>query len=213
MYQSPGATPSGSRSNTPDANAASALVTRSTPSAPRPRRRSHSAATAAGVNDCTPSGSGNSTKSFCVPWPLTNITCSGYVPPYPHRVIDVVVGAAVEPGDPVVAAEPRPLAADIAAGTQESRLASVHAVPAAVEVGDHLGVSQRPRRGDAVAQASAEQRPHLADEAVGEHLVRPQRQPLVEKRCVPIQSDYRGVPSRRADHRRRRCERLSGELD
>src|ERR1700737_4603175 len=198
MYQSPDATPSGSRSNTPEVNASLALVTRSTPSAPSPRRRSHSAATAAGVNDSRPSGSGNSAKSFCVPWPLTNITCSGYVPPYPHRVLDVVGGAAVETGDPMVAPEPRPLAADIAAGTQESRVASVHAVPAAIEVGDDLGVSQRPRRGDAAAQAGVEQRPHLADEAVDEHLVRPLRQPLVEKRCVPIQSYHRGVPPRRA---------------
>src|ERR1700719_2509228 len=123
MSQSPPATPSGSRSNTPAANAASALVTRSTPSAPRPRRRSHSAATVAGVNDSRPSGSGNNTKSFCVPWPLANITGSGYVAPYPQRVIDVVGGAAVEPGDPVVAAKPRPLPADIAAGNEEGPLA------------------------------------------------------------------------------------------
>src|ERR1700680_4013294 len=129
MYQSPDATPSGSRSNTPEVNASPALVTRSTPSAPSPRRRSHSAATAAGVNDSRPSGSGNSTKSFCVPWPLTNITCSEYVPPYPHRVLDVVGGAAVEPGDPVVATEPRPLAADIAAGAPKRRARGGHGAP------------------------------------------------------------------------------------
>src|SRR4029077_5363407 len=123
MYQSPAATPSGSRSNTPAAIAASAFVTRSTPSAPRPRRRSHSAVTAAGVNDSRPSGSGNSTKSFCVPWPLANITGSGYVPPYPQRALDIVGGATVEPPDAVIAAEPRPLAADIAAGAEEGRVA------------------------------------------------------------------------------------------
>src|SRR5258707_10152534 len=119
MYQSPGATPSGSRSNTPADNAASAVVTRSTPSAPRPWRRSQSAATAAGVNAKRPSRSGNNTKSFCVPWPLANITCSGYVPPYPHRALDIVGGAAVQPPDAVVAAEPGPLASDIAAGAGE----------------------------------------------------------------------------------------------
>src|SRR4029079_8152777 len=123
MYQSPGATPSGTRSNTPAANAASALVTRSTPSAPRPRRRSHSAVTAAGVNDNRPSGSGNSTKSFCVPWPLANITCSGYVAPYPQRVFDVVGSVPVQPNDAVVTAEPRALATDITAGAPERRLA------------------------------------------------------------------------------------------
>src|ERR1700754_2044126 len=134
MYQSPAATPSGSRSNTPEARAASALVTLSTPSAPNPRRRSHSAATAAGVNDSRPSGSGSSTKSFCVPWPLANITSSGYVSPYPQRVFDVAGRGAVEPRDAVVAAEPRPLAADVSAGAEEGRLPGGRSVAAAVEV-------------------------------------------------------------------------------
>src|SRR5689334_24695340 len=147
MYQSPAATPSGSRSRP----AAPAFVTRSTPSAPRPRGRSHSAATAAGVNDSRPAGSGNSTKSFSVPWPLANSTCSGYVSPYPQRVLDVIGCAAVEPGDAVVAAEPRPLAADIAAGAEERRLAGARTVAALVDVRDHLGIAQRPGRGDAVA--------------------------------------------------------------
>src|SRR4029079_9707141 len=123
MYQSPGATPSGSRSNTPAVNAASALVTRSTPSAPRPRRRTHSAVTAAGVNENRPSGSGNSTKSFCVPWPLANITRSGYVAPDPQRLLDVVGSVPDQPNDAVVTAEPRALATDITAGAEERRLA------------------------------------------------------------------------------------------
>src|SRR4029077_18853263 len=156
MYQSPPATPSGSRSKTPAANAACALITRNTPSAPKPRRRSHSAATAAVVNDSRPSGSGNSTKSFCVPWPLANITGSGYVPPYPQRALDIVGGATVEPPDAVIAAEPRPRRADIATGAEEGRVAGGRSVPAAVEVGDHLGIAQCPRRGDAVAQAMAQ---------------------------------------------------------
>src|SRR5262245_43671196 len=161
MYQSPAVTPSGSRSNTPAAIAASAFVTRSTPSAPRPRRRSHSAATVADVNDNRPSGSGNSTKSFCVPWPLANITRSGYVPPYPQRVLDVVRFLALEPGNAVVAAEPRALTTDVAAGAEKGRPASTRTVPAAVEVGDHLGVSQSAGGGDAVAQSCIQQGPHL----------------------------------------------------
>src|SRR5829696_647245 len=144
MYQSPADTPSGSRSNTPALNAASARVTRSTPSAPRPRRRSHNAATAAGVNDDRPSGSGNSTKSFWVPWPLANITSSGYVSPYPQCVLHVLGRGAVEPADAVVAAEPRALAADIAAGAEKRRLAGSRPVATLFEVGDHVGVSQRP---------------------------------------------------------------------
>src|ERR1700754_4328728 len=158
MYQSPAETPSGSRSNTPAANAAFALITRSTPSAPRPRRRSHSAATAAGVNDSRPSGSGSSTKSFCVPWPLANITFSGYVPPYPQRVVDVAERGPVEPRNAVVAAEPRPLTADVAASAEEGRLAGGRSVAAAVEVVDDLRIAQRSRRGDTFAQAGVEQR-------------------------------------------------------
>src|SRR3954470_18385535 len=209
MYQSPGCTPSGIRSRP----AAVAVVTRSTPSAPTPRRRSHSAATTAGVNGNWPSGSGSSTKSFCVPWPLANFTCSGYVPPYPQRVLDVAGVAAVEPADAVVAAEPRSLAADVAPGAEERGLAGARSVAALVEVGDHLGVAQGPRRGDALAQPVFQQRLNLADEPVGEHLVRPPRQPLVEKCCVPIQSDNRRVPPRRADQGRRSREGLSGEFD
>src|SRR4029079_444256 len=82
-----------------------------------------------------------------------------------------------------------------------------------VEVGDHLSVSQGTRRGDAVTQAHLQQSTHLADEAIGEHLVGPLRQPRIKTRCVPIQSDDRPVPTRRTYHRRRRGERLSRELD
>src|SRR5690242_7368905 len=48
-------------------------ATRSTPSAPRPARRSHSARTRSGVSSA-PGRSGSSTKSFSVPCPLTNLT-------------------------------------------------------------------------------------------------------------------------------------------
>src|SRR5690242_5824907 len=187
MYQSPPATPSGRRARP----AFAAVVTRRTPSAPRPRRRSHRAATAAAVSDSLPSGSGSSTKSFCVPCPLANITSSGYVPPYPQRALDGVGFAAVEPGDAVVAAEPRTLTTDVAAGAEVGELAGRAAVAAVVEVGDHLGVAEGARRSDAVAQALRQQRLHLGHQAVVEHLVGALGQPVIEKRCVPIQSDDR----------------------
>ena len=89
-----------------------------------PRRRSHSAATAAGVSAAWRRRSGSSTKSFCVPCPLANFTCSGYVPPTPQRCRSTLSGSrTVEPGDAVVAAEPGPLPAHIAAGADERRLA------------------------------------------------------------------------------------------
>lgn len=47
-------------------------TTRSRPSPPIPARRSQSRATSAGPRASRPSGSGMITKSFSVPWPLTN---------------------------------------------------------------------------------------------------------------------------------------------
>src|SRR6185503_407581 len=150
MYQSSAATPSGSRSNTPAASAAPAVVTRSTPSAPSPRRRSHSAATAAGASANSAATSGSSTKSFWVPWPLTNltppnVTWSGYVPPHPQGRIDVVLhaGRTVQPSHAVVAAKPRPLPAHIATGPDEGahpRLVELVGSPAGIQRGQHLGV-------------------------------------------------------------------------
>ena len=74
MYQSSAPTPSGRRSSTPAAVAAAAVVTRNTPSAPKPRRRSHNAATRTGLSVSSAPTSGSSTKSFWVPWPLAKIT-------------------------------------------------------------------------------------------------------------------------------------------
>src|SRR5689334_6827148 len=178
MYQSPAATPSGIRSNTPAAAAAAAVVTRSTPSAPSPRRRSQSAATAAGVSDSLPSGSGSSTKSFSVPCPLANFTSSGYVSPYPQRVFDSVGARSVEPGDAVVTAKPRPLTADVAARSEERRFARRRSVTAVVEIGDHLCVSQRPGRRHTLPQPAVQQCADLPHEPVGEHRVGPPSEAL-----------------------------------
>src|SRR5579875_960673 len=185
MYQSPGPTPSGSRSSTPAARTAPAVVTRSTPSAPSPRRRSHKAATAAGVSGSSACMSGNSTKSFCVPWPLAKFTSPGYVPPGPYRVVDGA-GGRVEPVDAVVPAKPRALPSHIAAGGNKRGLPGGVAGAARVEVGDHLGVAQRPGGGHAVAQPAAQQPDDLVDQAGREHRVGAPGQPLIEKLCVAI---------------------------
>src|SRR5579875_3838198 len=151
MYQSPAPTPSGRRSSTPAARAAPAVVTRSSPSAPRPRRRSHSAATAAGVSANAASRSANSTKSFSVPWPLANSTCSGYGPPHPQRRLRELRGIGrvtdVDPVNAVVAAKPRPLPAHIATSAEvglltraQQRLPGGQATGRLVERRDHLGV-------------------------------------------------------------------------
>src|SRR5271166_801933 len=149
MYQSPAPTPSGRRSSTPAATAAPAVVIRSTPSAPNPRRRSHTAATREAVSVSTASRSGSSTKSFCVPWPLAKITSSGYFPPRAHRAVDesgAVCGGfdRVEPVHPVVATKPRPLPSHVASGAHVRllpRLAQVFGVTAGVERRQHLGVA------------------------------------------------------------------------
>src|ERR1700733_11052819 len=186
MYQSSALTPSGTRSSTPAASAAPAVVIRSTPSAPSPRRRSHNAATTAGVSVSAASKSASTTKSFWVPWPFAKITRSGYVPPSPQRGVGVTGGGGVEPVDPVVAAKPGPLPSQKAPRADERRLPGGGAVTSRVEVGENLGVAQRPCRGDAVAQAAVEQRDQLVDQSLSEHRLGPPAQSLVEKLCVAI---------------------------
>src|SRR5271154_3775200 len=180
MYQSSARTPSGTRSSTPTASAAPAVVTRSTPSAPRPRCRSHNAATAAGISVSVASRSGSTTKSFWVPWPFVKSTCSGYVPPGLQRGVGVTGSGRIEPVDPVVAAKPGPLPSYIAAGADERRLPGGVAITSRVEVGEHLRVAQRPRRGDAVAQPAVQQRDHLVDQPVREHVLGSPGQSFVE---------------------------------
>ncbi len=66
---------------------------------------------------------------------------------------------------------------------------------------------------DPVPQPPADQRPHLVHQTAGEHQVGALLQTLIENCCFPIQSDDRGVPAGCTDRRRRRGERLAGELD
>src|ERR1700756_3998095 len=162
MNQSFDLTPSGRRSSTPAATAASAVVIRNTPSAPNPRRRSHNAATRAAVSVSSAPTSGSSTKSFCVPWPLAKITRSGYLPPRVHCAVDNAgaVGpgrrARVEPVHPVIPAKPRALPPHIAAGAHVcllARVAQLVGCTAGVQRRDHLGIAQCTRGGDPLAQA------------------------------------------------------------
>src|ERR1700760_1902055 len=102
-------------------------ATRSTPSAPRPRRRWQRARTAGGPS--RPSGSGSSTKSFSVPWPSTN--SMAITPPAPSLrtrrgltrqgddVVDERGRRRVEPPHPRVPAEPGALPAHEAAGRDD----------------------------------------------------------------------------------------------
>src|SRR3954467_15214876 len=93
-----------------------ARTTRSTPSAPLPRRRSQSAGpTDVGRSSC-PSGSARTTKSLPVPWPLVK---SSRTPPSSrsdrgggHGGLREIGRGAVEPDDACVAPEPSALPPD-----------------------------------------------------------------------------------------------------
>src|SRR5690348_12038772 len=108
-------------------------TTRSTPSAPMPRRRSHRAATRAGVSGRVPSGSGRMTKSLPVPWPFAKRMTSIL----PHRGQGRrrdVRRRAVEPPDPLVAAKPGPLPAHETPGGAHRVRAGLTLVAEAVEL-------------------------------------------------------------------------------
>src|SRR5438067_6729259 len=148
-------------------SSAAARTTRSTPSAPRPRRRSHSAATLAPVSSRRPAGSGSSTKSFCVPCPLRNS-----IPPIGtrllgHSVEDAcgqVVESPVEPLDPAIAPEPGPLPPDEPSRRLCGRRRGGLEVAFAVQLRDHLLVAERARRRLALAQPTRQQHLDLVDE-------------------------------------------------
>src|ERR1700754_624115 len=111
-------------------------TTRSTPSAPRPRRRSQSAATLAGVRSRVASGSGRTTKSFSVPWPLLNCTSRAYLGrQYRHGAAEEAGGGGVEPVDAGIATEPGALAAHEPAGGADRLHRGAGVIPRAVESG------------------------------------------------------------------------------
>ena len=135
-------------------DAAPAVVTRSTPSAPRPRRRSHSAATAAGARSSRGVQVGQQHEIVLRAVALGedhvrhsphDPGCAGIIVVGADHLIRIRAAIAPAPyrrgrrpnrraRDAVVAAEPRALAAHIAAGADERQLACVRdrlAVPPA----------------------------------------------------------------------------------
>src|SRR5262245_9317130 len=79
-------TPSAAAAFAAGSSSAVDRITRSTPSAPTPDRRWHSAATVVRSRSTMPSGSGTTRKSFSVPLPLgqasgVRVTRSAYGPP------------------------------------------------------------------------------------------------------------------------------------
>ena len=170
-------------------------ITRSTPSAPMPACRSHSARTSAGDSDSTASRSGSTTKSFSVPWPL-NAVQSGHGPRVGVQArsacSDQVGSAAVQPVN-----RGRPAGTRIAAGGRNARSArtvsstasprSAISSPVVIEHGEQLLIAQRLGRGRAAPQARRQQRPDLVQKALRHHPIDPRLHPLVQ--VVAIQAD------------------------
>lgn len=99
------------------------------------------------------------------------------------------VGGSVKPADAVVAPEPGSLTAHVASGSGERQFTGpvdVGGSCACIEGGEHLPVTQRAGRGDAVPQPAIDQGPDLADQTCVEHAVGSDGEPLVESCCVPI---------------------------
>src|SRR5215204_4631180 len=195
-------------------------TTRSTPSAPSPPCRSHSARTREDVRSSEASGSGSTTKSLPVPWPLANATAC--TPPslrctlrrqrVEHRRHQI--GApAVEPSDPLVAPEPRALPADKPPGGGDRVAGRLAHRALAIKGGDHLTVAQGPRGGAALAKADRQQPPHLVDEPGVEHLFHAPLDQPVELGGLPVDADEHRIVQRAPRHGQKRRERLAGERD
>src|SRR5882757_1703260 len=199
--------------NQPSPEPAKTLLgtTRSTPSAPRPRRRSHSAWTRLSVRSSVPSGSGSSTKSFSVPCPLTNSIPTRSE--YRADGLGQVGASAVEPGDALITPEPGPLPPNEATGGAGDLGGGGLDVVGAVEVGEHLLVAEGPRGGEAVTKAKALQGSDLVDEPGLEHELHPKVDPGVQVGDVTVDADLHGPVPRLAPLGHGRGERPAGELD
>src|SRR4051794_27024866 len=174
-----------------------ARTTRSTPSAPIPRRRSQSAATSDGVRSSCPSGSARTTKSLPVPWPLVKSSCT---PPSSrsHRGggqggLREIGRGAVEPDNACVAPKPLALPPD-EPPRRELRLgAGVLLGAVAGEEREDLLVAEGRPGGTALAQAAPFQRSDLVDQARGPHEVDPPVDAVVQVRGVPVDAELHGV--------------------
>src|SRR5215204_1054404 len=174
-------------------SSAAARTTRSTPSAPIPPCRSHRARTRAAVRSRAASGSGSTTKSLPVPWPLANGTgCTGPSLRGTDRVehrTQQIRPRPVQPPDPRVAAEPGPLPPDEPAG-------GGHGVPGggveaalAVQRGDHLPVAERPGGRAPLTQADLQQPADLRHQPGGEHPLDPPLDQPVQVAAVAVDAD------------------------
>src|SRR6185369_14142731 len=145
-------------------------TTRRTPSAPMPRRRSHSAATNAGVSGSTPSGSGRMTKSLPVPCPFAKRMRSILPHRRPRRRLEVRA-SPIEPADPSVPAKPGALPPHEPARRADRLGARLVLRALAGQEPQHLLVAEGAAGGAAGAQAVPFELAGLLDEAGRPHRV------------------------------------------
>src|SRR5699024_6412974 len=195
---------------------AAGRTTRSTPSAPRPRLRSQSAATRRSPSSRRASASGSTTKSFCVPCPLRNS-----IPPIPtsllpqrrQYLIGKVDRSRVEPLDPGVPAKPLPLFAHEPACGLCRLGGSRGKVSRPVDGGKHLLVTERAGSRGPPAKPTFEQSPHLCHQPCSEHALYPGIDTRVQLRRALIQPDQSHTVERRPRRGEIRGERPTGDLD
>src|SRR5665647_2318818 len=202
-----------------------------TPSAPMPALRSVIRRTCWAVTSWVPSRSATSTKSFSVPWPLVNrssrmsvisaIVHLGHRPSHHRlsrrtddveRVVDQSRVIMVEPVDPRVRPEPRPLAASELAGCRDRVLDGLLSTGETVEVCQGLAVAKSLCRSATLPQAGRIQPLHLVEQADVPHLVNPGRDAHIKLRPRDPKADRdRGEQVFTGWHRGR--ERPAGDLD
>src|SRR2546421_1136728 len=168
----------------PAAAAPCGPVTRMSPSAPTPNRRSHSADTRAAGGRTRSSMSTSITKSFPVPWYLAKFSSDMDVGPFLriacHRRRSQIPGqlvhdtdrpalAGLEPPDPRVSPEPRHLPAGQSPGPPDRGLDGLLQGELAGQVAGHLGVPDGLPGGRRKGWVPVDKRPDFVQEPGLDH--------------------------------------------
>src|SRR3990170_1283249 len=150
-------------------SASSARITRIRPSAPTPKRLSHSAATSRSDNEISPSGSSIITKSLPVPWYLPSFSSAIQILRQAVRDRTRSLRAGLEPFDSRIPPEPREL-------TPGQRLRPLHRSrdrilerKLAPDVKRHLSVPDGLARSEPAAETTVDQAAHFVEEPGVEH--------------------------------------------
>src|SRR4029450_8256179 len=151
---------------------ATSAVTRMTPSAPMPNRRSHSTATSSEDSARSPSRSSSMTKSLPVPWYFQ--TRSSVTMEVPRQLVHHVDRAALaggEPPDAGVSSEPDHLASGQFPRPPHRLSGCLRKRQLTPEVSSEFSVPDGPTSGQPSEQTLVEELPHLVDQAGIDHRV------------------------------------------